>query len=65
MIAADDSDASGVGGSNFSTANDGNGRDADASDPGDWVTAAEKSGNPIFTAATLELLVARNADARA
>ena len=25
------------------TANDGNGRDADASDPGDWVTAAENS----------------------
>jgi len=48
MIAADDSDASGVGGSNFSTANDGNGRDADASDPGDWVTQAEISGNPIF-----------------
>jgi len=49
MIAADDSDASGVGGSNFSTANDGNGRDADASDPGDWITSAEISGNPIFT----------------
>ena len=27
------------------TANDGNGRDADASDPGDWVTASE-SGSP-------------------
>ena len=25
----------------FTTANDGNGRDADASDPGDWVTAGE------------------------
>jgi serine protease len=25
----------------FSTANDGNGRDSDASDPGDWITAAE------------------------
>jgi serine protease len=49
MIAADDSDASGLGGSNFSTANDNSGRDADASDLGDWVTAAEKSGNPIFT----------------
>lgn len=28
-------------------ANDGNGRDSDASDPGDWVTSAEASG-PIF-----------------
>lgn len=33
----------------FSTANDGNGRDADASDPGDWVTAAENAqiGGPF------------------
>ena len=29
---------------NFTTANDGNGRDADASDPGDWVTQAEVDG---------------------
>ena len=29
----------------FTTANDGNGRDADASDPGDWVTQAEASGS--------------------
>ena len=48
MIAADDS-VGGAGGTNFSTANDGNGRDADASDPGDWITSMDKSGNPIFT----------------
>ena len=30
----------------FMTANDGNGRDADASDPGDWVTPADNCGNP-------------------
>ena len=29
-------------------ANDGNGRDADASDPGDWVTQAEIDGNPAL-----------------
>ena len=32
--------------SDVPTANDGNGRDADASDPGDWVTAADISGDP-------------------
>jgi len=31
----------------FTSANDGDGRDADASDPGDWVTAAE-AALPIF-----------------
>ena len=31
----------------FTTANDGDGRDADASDPGDWVTTAEKASNPF------------------
>jgi serine protease len=37
----------GVGGlpNNF-IANDGNGRDADPSDPGDWITAAEKTNFP-------------------
>jgi serine protease len=29
-------------------ANDGDGRDADPSDPGDWVTQAEKDSNPLF-----------------
>ena len=29
------------------TANDGDGRDADASDPGDWVTAAENASGPF------------------
>ncbi|MEO5883216.1 MAG: S8 family serine peptidase [Caldimonas sp.] len=42
------SDSAGV----FVTANDGNGRDADPSDPGDWVTQAEinasSSGDPLF-----------------
>lgn len=32
---------SGDGGGSFKTANDGDGRDADPSDPGDWVTTAE------------------------
>jgi len=33
----------------FASANDGNGRDADASDPGDWVTSdeAQKVGGPL------------------
>ncbi len=29
------------------TANDGDGRDADASDPGDWITAAENASGPF------------------
>jgi serine protease len=29
-------------------ANDGNGRDANPSDPGDWVTSSEKASNPLF-----------------
>ena len=32
------------GPNNFASANDGDGRDADASDPGDWVTQAEVDG---------------------
>jgi len=32
--------------SDVPTANDGNGRDADASDPGDWITAAEDASGP-------------------
>jgi len=47
MVAADDADASGLGGTNFSTANDGNGRDADASDPGDWIDANDQK-NPFL-----------------
>ncbi len=43
------SDSAGV----FTTANDGNGRDNDPSDPGDWVTSTESmtgnaSSNPLF-----------------
>ena len=39
-----DADSAGV----FVTANDGNGRDADPSDPGDWVTQAEiNAGGPL------------------
>lgn len=34
----------------FTTANDGNGRDGDASDPGDWVTAAEAAADPNCSA---------------
>ena len=33
----------------FSTASDGDGRDGDASDPGDGVTQSEINGNPIFS----------------
>ena len=36
------------------TANDGNGRDADASDPGDWVTQAEIDGDPLFRDCVVE-----------
>lgn len=32
----------------YTTANDGNGRDADESDPGDWITAAEDSGGGLL-----------------
>jgi len=34
--------------SNISVANDGDGRDADASDPGDWITAAEANNHLGF-----------------
>ncbi len=48
----------GVGGctvtNQFSTANDGDARDADASDPGDWVTASEVATNPNLSACTPE-----------
>jgi serine protease len=37
---------SGEQGGGFKTANDGDGRDADASDPGDWVTSADACGTP-------------------
>ena len=33
----------------FATANDGDGRDADPSDPGDWVSASDAASNPVFT----------------
>jgi serine protease len=49
MVAADDANADGSGGTDFSTANDGNGRDSDASDPGDWVTATEVANNSDFS----------------
>ncbi len=38
----------------FTTANDGDGRDADASDPGDWVTASEAATNPFLSACDAE-----------
>ena len=38
----------------FTTANDGDGRDADASDPGDWVTAADKAGNPFVSSCDVQ-----------
>ncbi|MEO5702296.1 MAG: S8 family serine peptidase [Gammaproteobacteria bacterium] len=33
--------------SNLATANDGDGRDADATDPGDWITVAENANGPF------------------
>ncbi|MFN5012176.1 MAG: S8 family peptidase, partial [Gammaproteobacteria bacterium] len=36
---------SGDGNNSFKTANDGDGRDADPTDPGDWVTSAEATGD--------------------
>ena len=33
----------------FTTANDGDGRDSDASDPGDWITAADAASNPFLS----------------
>ena len=38
----------------FTTANDGDGREADASDPGDWVTAADAASNPILSGCPVE-----------
>ncbi|MDQ6680885.1 MAG: S8 family serine peptidase, partial [Pseudomonadota bacterium] len=38
----------------FTTANDGDGRDPDASDPGDWVTAAEIASNPNLSKCGVE-----------
>ena len=46
------------------SANDGNGRDADASDPGDWVTQADVGNNAAgCTPDRSRQLVARHADA--
>ena len=38
----------------FSTANDGDGRDSDASDPGDWVSQSDIDTNSIFSGCTKE-----------
>jgi serine protease len=46
MVSPDD----GASGTNFSSANDGNARDSDASDPGDGITQADKA-NPVFAGA--------------
>ena len=54
MVAADNANADGTGGTDFSTANDGDGRDADASDPGDWVSASDVANNPDFTNCTVD-----------
>jgi serine protease len=42
-MVSDDDTSTGVPTGTFATANDGNGRDSDASDPGDWVTQAESN----------------------
>ena len=44
MVSPDD----GASGTNFSSAGDGNARESDASDPGDGLTSAEVTSNPIF-----------------
>jgi serine protease len=44
MVSPDD----GASGTNFSSAGDGSGRDSDASDPGDGLTASDVANNPIF-----------------
>jgi serine protease len=46
MVVADDA-VNGVGGTNFTSAGDGNGRDADASDPGDFVTSTEAASGAL------------------
>ncbi len=38
----------------FTTANDGDGRDPDASDPGDWVSATDAATNPVLSGCTPE-----------
>ena len=50
--------------SNVDVANDGDGRDADASDPGDWVTQAESSkvGGTVLPVRGREQLLARHPD---
>jgi serine protease len=53
MVAADNT-TNGIDGTDFSTANDGNGRDSDASDPGDWVSASDVAANPDFTNCTVD-----------
>jgi serine protease len=49
MVSPDD----GASGTNFSSANDGNARDSDASDPGDGITSSDKTNNPVFTNCTV------------
>ena len=61
MVSPDD----GASGSNFTSAGDGNGRDADASDPGDGLTANDVATNPIFASCTAgRQQLARHADRR-
>ncbi len=38
----------------FTTANDGDAREADASDPGDWVTSTEAATNPVLRGCTAQ-----------
>ncbi len=51
MVAADNT-TTGADGTDFSTANDTNGRDSDASDPGDWISNSDLS-NPDFANCTV------------
>ncbi len=50
MVSPDD----GASGTNFSSANDGNARDSDASDPGDGITQSDKTNNPLFASCAVE-----------
>ncbi|MGE0115208.1 MAG: S8 family peptidase [Steroidobacteraceae bacterium] len=49
FVDCDQSNCSGSGVKTFLTANDGDGWDADASDPGDWLNSTDQQ-NPIFAA---------------
>jgi serine protease len=46
MVSLDDTNGDGIGNAAYS-ANDGNGRDSDPRDPGDWISSSEDSGSSL------------------